>query len=256
MKYCFIVMTFTVCQVKAQSNLELILGGKARHNFHNQTEVALVNNDIINYSKELFPYNSVDAIVEIGLIYRLKQNYFIEGRASFGSNSYKYIYGKNLSTLGYGGIYHGLPLGLLNIQSNPAIWFKLNGGYSFSFNKIVLDLGVGVIWKPALESGSTTRTEGVSIKLANRLKKVVTAQLYPLQTSHIYQNCYARFFIQDSKYRLLNHMGLELAYTNKLIGRFRKSVMDVTYLDSENRTFVNEYYDFQRSIALSFLYRF
>jgi hypothetical protein len=253
--FLVVVIIFVAFQTRAQSHWEFLIGGKAKYNFHNQKEVSLTNNDVLNYSKELTPYNILDAIVELGLVYRPKQNYFIEGRASFGSDSYKYLFGLDLSTLGFGGIYNGLPLGLMNIQSNPAIWFKLNSGYSFKLDKFILDLGGGLVWQPALESGGLATT-GVSIKPTNQLKLVAFAELYQFQTSHIYQNCFARFLFQNSKHNLFNHLGLELGYTNKLIGRFRKSVMDVTYTDSQDRTFVNKQYDFQRSVSLSILYRF
>ncbi len=233
---------------------EYIVGGKFKRNFHGAKEVVLSDNSILNYSKELRTFPTSDVMVEAGVIYRPNKRYFIEAKANYGTDNYHYRYSDNLSRLGFIGPYANLPLGPDFFPVNGFFSFALSAGYSINTKRCILDLGTGMVWQPAWETGESGLRIGIYEN--NQRRWIAESAYYQTRTNHFYQKFFARVFVRQSRFRLFKHLGYEVGYTNRFFNRYKNSVMDVSYTDKNNRTFVNKHYDLQRSLYLSVLYRF
>lgn len=233
---------------------EYVVGAKFKRNFHGAKEVVLTDNSISDYSKELLTFPTNDAIVEAGIIYRPSKKYFIEARANYGTDIYHYRYSDKLSRLGFTGTYANAPLGPDLYESNGFFSLAIGTGLSLKIKKVSIDLGASMVWQPGSKNG--TDSTRIGIYENNQRRWVAESNDLHTHTTHFYQKIFARFFIQESKYRLFKHLGYEVGYTNRFFNRYKNSVMDVTYTDRNNITFVNQHYDLQRSLYFSVLYRF
>ncbi len=249
----FIVFSF-ICMGSHAQKFEYVIGGKFKRNFHGAKEVVLSDNSILNYSKELRTFPTSDAIIEAGVIYRPNKRYFIEAKANYGTDNYHYRYSDNLSRLGFIGPYANLPLGPDFFETHGSFSFAIGAGILLSARQLNLDIGTGMTWQPKWDNGTSTGKLGVYQN--NQRKWVAEMDYYQTYTTHFYQNFFARVFARQSRFRLFKHLGYEVGYTNRFFNRYKNSVMDVSYTDKNNRTFVNKHYDLQRSLYLSVLYRF